>query len=87
MRPIKNRVIIEPHSAETTTASGIIIPDTAQEKPSKGTVIAVGKGKDGIPMEVKVGDVVLYGKHSGTEMTVEGKTVLIMIEDNIWAIV
>ena len=67
IRPLADRVIIEPAAAETTTASGIIIPDTAQEKPQKGTVVAVGPGKKDEPMTVNVGDVVLYGKYSGTE--------------------
>ena len=68
IRPLADRVIIEPAAAETKTASGIIIPDTAQEKPQKGIVVAVGPGKKDEPMSVSVGDVVLYGKYSGTEV-------------------
>jgi chaperonin GroES len=80
-------VIVEPAAAETTTASGIIIPDTAQEKPQKGTVVAVGPGKKDEPMTVSVGDVVLYGKYSGTEFKYEGGEYLIMREADIMAIV
>ena len=77
----------EPAAAETTTASGIIIPDTAQEKPQRGTVIAVGPGKKDEPMTVTVGDVVLYGKYSGTEFKYEAGDYLIMREADIMAIV
>ena len=73
IKPISDRVVIAPLAAETTTASGIIIPDTAKEKPQKGTVVAVGNGKKDYTMTVKVGDVVLYGKYSGTEFKYEGK--------------
>lgn len=86
IKPISDRVVIEPLAAETTTASGIIIPDTAKEKPQKGTVVAVGNGKKDHAMTVKVGDVVLYGKYSGTEFKYEGKDYLIMREDEIYAI-
>ncbi len=85
--PIKDRVLIEPALAEEKTAGGIIIPDTAKEKPQKGTVVAVGKGKKDEPMTVKVGDSVLYGKYSGTEVTVDGKIYLMMREDDIFMII
>lgn len=87
IRPLADRVIIEPAAAETKTASGIIIPDTAQEKPQRGTVVAVGPGKKDEPMTVGVGDVVLYGKYSGTEFKYEGGDYLIMREADIMAIV
>lgn len=86
IKPLADRVLIEPSPAETTTASGIIIPDTAKEKPQKGTVVAVGNGKKDHTMTVKNGDVVLYGKYSGTEFKYEGKDYLIMREDEIFAI-
>ena len=83
LKPLADRVLIEPAPAETTTASGIIIPDTAQEKPQKGTVVAVGAGTKENPITVKVGDVVLYGKYSGTELKLEGKSYLIMRENDL----
>ena len=79
--------MVEPAAAETKTAGGIYIPDTAKEKPQKGTVLAVGPGKVDEPTTVKVGDVVLYGKYSGTELNVEGKDLLIMRESDILAII
>ena len=85
--PMKDRVLVEPAQAEEKTAGGIIIPDTAKEKPQKGTIVAVGKGKKDEPMTVKVGDVVLYGKYSGTEISIDGKPYLIMKEDDIYMIV
>jgi chaperonin GroES len=85
--PIKDRVLVEPAPAEEKTAGGIIIPDTAKEKPQKGKVLAVGKGKKDEPMTVKVGDTVLYGKYSGTEVVLEGKTYLIMREDDIYMVI
>lgn len=85
--PLADRVLVEPAAAETTTASGIIIPDTAQEKPQKGSIVAVGAGKKDEPMTVKVGDTVLYGKYSGTELKLEGKDYLIMREADILAII
>ena len=85
-KPLADRVLIEPIAAETKTASGIIIPDTAKEKPQRGTVVAVGNGKVDEPMTVKVGDDVLYGKYAGTEITHEGKEYLIMRESDIFAI-
>jgi chaperonin GroES len=84
---LADRVLIEPSESETKTASGIIIPDSAKEKPQKGTVIAVGKGTKDEPMTVKVGDVVLYGKYAGTELNLEGKTYLMMRENDILAII
>ncbi|MFM6953436.1 MAG: co-chaperone GroES [Sphingobacteriaceae bacterium] len=86
IKPIADRVVIEPAPAEEKTASGIYIPDTAKEKPQSGTVVAVGNGKVDEPLTVKVGDTVLYGKYSGTEITYEGKEYLIMREADIYAI-
>ncbi|MDD6103027.1 MAG: co-chaperone GroES [Bacteroidales bacterium] len=86
IRPLADRVLIEPKEAELKTASGIYIPETAKEKPQQGTVVAVGCGKKDEPMEVKVGDVVLYGKYSGTEISVEGKNYLMMRQSDILAI-
>jgi len=83
MKPIADRVIIKPASAEEKTKGGIIIPDTAKEKPQRGEVIAVGPGKDGNMMTVHEGDIVLYGKYSGQEITHEGVDYLIMREDDI----
>lgn len=87
IRPLADRVIIEPAAAETTTASGIIIPDTAQEKPQKGIVVAAGNGKVDEPMTVAVGDTVLYGKYAGTEFKFEGGDYLILRESDILAII
>ena len=87
IKPLADRVIIEAAAAEQKTSGGIIIPDTAKEKPQKGIVIAVGNGKKDEPMTVKVGDNVLYGKYAGTEITFEGKEYLIMKEADIYAIV
>ena len=87
IQPLADRVLVEPMEAETTTAAGIIIPDNAKEKPQKGTVVAVGPGKKDEPTTVKNGDVVLYGKYSGTELQVEGKDYLMMRESDILAIV
>ncbi|MDZ7605535.1 MAG: co-chaperone GroES [Cyclobacteriaceae bacterium] len=87
IKPLADRVLVEPAEAEQKTASGIIIPDTAKEKPQKGKVMAVGAGKKDEPMTVKVGDAVLYGKYSGTEINVDGKEYLIMRESDILAIV
>ena len=86
IRPLADRVVIEPKAAETQTASGLFIPDTAKEKPQQGTVVAAGPGKKDEPMEVKVGDVVIYGKYAGTEVSVEGKDYLIMKQSDILAI-
>jgi chaperonin GroES len=87
IQPLADRVIVESAAAEERTAGGIIIPDTAKEKPQRGKVLAVGAGKKDEPMTVKVGDVVLYGKYAGTEVTVEGKDLLIMRESDIFAII
>jgi len=85
--PLHDRVIVEAAAAEEKTLSGIIIPDTAKEKPQRGTIIAVGNGKKDEPMTVKVGDTVLYGKYSGTEIQIEGKDYLIMRESDIFAVI
>ena len=87
LQPLADRVVVQAAAAEEKTASGIIIPDTAKEKPQKGKVIAVGTGKKDEPLTVKVGDTVLYGKYAGTEINVEGKEYLIMRESDIFAIV
>jgi chaperonin GroES len=87
IKPLADRVLIEPVKAETKTASGIIIPDNAKEKPQKGTVVAVGKGTKDEPMTVKSGNTVLYGKYAGTELKLEGKDYLIMRESDILAII
>jgi chaperonin GroES len=87
IKPLADRVIVEAAAAEERTAGGIIIPDTAKEKPQKGKVIAVGTGKKDEPITVKVGDTVLYGKYAGTEVQVDGKDYLIMRESDIFAIV
>lgn len=85
--PLHDRVIVKPAAAETKTAGGIIIPDTAKEKPQRGVVIAAGPGKKDEPVTVKVGDNVLYGKYAGTELTLDGEELLIMRESDILAIV
>jgi chaperonin GroES len=87
VKPLADRVLVEPAEAETKTAGGIIIPDSAKEKPQRGTVIAVGSGKKDEPMTVKVGDSILYGKYSGTEISVDGKDYLIMRESDIYAVI
>jgi chaperonin GroES len=92
LRPLADRVIIKPMETEEITKGGIIVPDTAKEKPIEGTIVAVGPGKvteDGkqVNLEVKEGDKVLYGKYSGTEVTVEGEEYLIMRESDIFAII
>lgn len=91
MKPLADRVLIEPAEAETKTQSGLYIPDNAKEKPMQGKVVAVGPGKKNdkgevIAMDVKVGDSVLYGKYSGTEVTADGKSYLIVRESDIFAI-
>ena len=85
--PLHDRVIVKPAPAEEKTKGGIIIPDTAKEKPQRGTVVAAGPGKKDEPVTVKVGDTVLYGKYSGTELQIEGLYYLIMRESDILAIV
>lgn len=87
IQPLADRVLVEPAPAEEKTMGGIIIPDTAKEKPQRGTVVAVGQGKKDEPMTVKVGDKVLYGKYAGTELSLEGKDYLIMRESDIVAII
>jgi chaperonin GroES len=87
IKPLADRILIEPLEAETKTASGIIIPDSAKEKPQKGNVVAVGPGTKENPVTVKTGDSVLYGKYSGTELKLEGNDYLIMRESDILAIV
>ena len=86
MKPINDRVVVKPAPAEEKTSGGIIIPDTAKEKPQKGEVISVGPGKDGIAMTVKKGDIVLYGKYAGQEINHNGEDFLIMREDDILVI-
>lgn len=87
IKPLADRVVIELAAAEQKTASGIIIPDTAKEKPQKGTVVAIGPGTPDNPITVKEGDLVLYGKYAGTEITLDGKDYLILRESDIIAIV
>lgn len=91
IKPLADRVLVEPAAAEQTTASGIIIPDTAKEKPQKGKIIAAGPGKvengTKIEMSVSAGDTVLYGKYAGTEVTIDGKELLIMRESDILGII
>ncbi len=87
IKPLADRVVVKPAEAETTTKSGLIIPDTAKEKPQRGTVVAVGGGKKDEPMTVQVGDTVLYGKYAGTEIAVDGSDYLIMRESDIFAVV
>jgi chaperonin GroES len=91
LRPLSDRVVVRRMEEEKTTAGGIVLPDSAKEKPAKGEIIAVGEGKRGdsgniIPMTVKVGDQVLFGKYSGQEVKVDGSEVLVMREDDIIAI-
>ncbi|MBK9735640.1 MAG: co-chaperone GroES [Saprospiraceae bacterium] len=86
MKPINDRVVVKPAPAEEKTMGGIIIPDTAKEKPQRGVVIAVGPGKEDIKMTVKVGDTVLYGKYAGQEIQHDGQDYLIMREDDILVI-
>jgi len=85
--PLHDRVIVRPAPAEEKTAGGIIIPDTAKEKPQRGVIVAAGPGKKDEPMSVKAGDTVLYGKYAGTEIQIEGDDLLIMRESDILAIV
>ncbi|QIE59371.1 co-chaperone GroES [Rasiella rasia] len=87
IQPLSDRVVVAPQEAETKTASGLYIPDSAKEKPQQGKVVAVGKGKKDHDMTVKVGDMVLYGKYSGSELKLDGSDYLIMREDDILAIV
>ena len=87
IKPLADRVLVEPAAAETKTSSGIIIPDSAKEKPQKGTIAAVGAGTKENPITVSVGDSVLYGKYAGTELQHDGKDYLIMKESDLLAIV
>ncbi|MDG1761044.1 MAG: co-chaperone GroES [Flavobacteriaceae bacterium] len=87
IKPLADRVVLSPEAAETKTASGIIIPDTAKEKPQKGTVVAVGPGTKENPITLKVGDSVLYGKYAGNELKLDGNDYLIMRESDVLAIV
>ena len=91
IKPLEDRIVIKTNEAETTTASGLVIPDTAKEKPQEGTVIAVGPGRfdDGVrvPMDVKVGDVVLYSKYGGTEVSVKGEDYLVLSARDVLAII
>lgn len=87
IKPLADRVLVEPKAAEEKTASGLFIPDTAKEKPLEGTVVAVGGGTSEVKMEVKVGDTVLYGKYAGTEISHEGKDYLIMKQNDILAVI
>lgn len=87
IKPLADRVLVEAAPAEEKTAGGIIIPDTAKEKPQRGKVVAVGSGKKDEPITVKVGDSILYGKYSGTEINIEGKEYLMMRESDIYAVV
>ena len=86
IKPLADRVLIEPKEAETKTAGGLFIPDTAKEKPQQGIVVAVGNGKKDEPMELTVGDSVLYGKYAGTEISVDGKDYLIMRQSDVVAV-
>jgi len=87
IKPLADRVLVEPMAAEQKTASGIIIPDTAKEKPQRGKVVAVGKGTKDEPMELKVGDEVLYGKYAGTEISIDGKDYLMMRQSDVLAVI
>jgi chaperonin GroES len=87
MKPINDRVVVKPAPAEDKTAGGIIIPDTAKEKPQRGKVVAVGPGKENHKMTVKKGDTVLYGKYAGQEISYQGEDFLIMREDDILVII
>ncbi|PCH52938.1 MAG: co-chaperone GroES [Flavobacteriaceae bacterium] len=87
IKPLADRVLVKPIEAETTTASGLIIPDSAKEKQEEGTVIAIGNGTKDEPMTVKVGDTVLFGKYAGSELVLEGTEYLIMRESDILAII
>ena len=86
IKPLADRVVVQPAAAETKTKGGIIIPDTAKEKPQKGTIVAAGPGKKDEPVTVKIGDSDLYGKYSGTEISIDGQEYLIMSESDIFAI-
>lgn len=92
IKPLADRILVKPSPAEEKTASGIIIPDTAKEKPMQGEIVAVGQGRvtdagNFVKLEVKVGDKILYGKYSGTEVTIDGDEYLIMRESDVYAII
>ena len=87
IKPLADRVLVKPAPAEEKTIGGIIIPDTAQEKPSRGTVVAVGQGTKDEAMVLKAGDSVLYGKYAGTEVEVDGEKLLIMRQSDVFAVV
>jgi chaperonin GroES len=87
VKPLADRVLVEPQAAEMKTKSGIFIPDTAQEKPQRGKIVAVGSGTKDEKMEVKEGDIVLYGKYAGTEINIDGSDYLIMRQSDILAII
>ena len=92
LKPLEDRIVVKPSEEETTTVSGIVIPDTAKEKPQEGTIVAVGPGRlnekgDRVKPEVKAGDVVLYAKYAGTEVKIDGEELLILKETDILAIV
>jgi chaperonin GroES len=86
MKPIGDRIVIKSAPAEEKTSGGIIIPDTAKEKPQKGEVIAVGPGKDGNLMRIKIGDMVMYGKYAGQQIEIDGEEYLILREDDVLVI-
>jgi chaperonin GroES len=92
LKPLDDRIVVKPNDAEQTTASGLVIPDTAKEKPQQGTVLAVGPGRRSeqsgelIPLDVKVGDTVVYSKYGGTEITVDGEDLLILTSRDVLAI-
>jgi chaperonin GroES len=91
LKPLDDRVVVEPTDAEEKTAGGILLPDTAKEKPQQGEVLAVGPGRfekdKRVPMDLKVGDKILYGKYSGTEVTIDGESLLILREADVLAVV
>lgn len=87
IKPLADRVVVQPSAADEKTAGGIIIPDTAKEKPQRGTVVAVGPGKKDEPLSVKEGDNVLYGKYAGTEISIDGNDYLILRESDILAVI
>lgn len=87
LKPLADRVLVQAAPAEEKTASGIIIPDTAKEKPQRGTVVAVGNGKKDEPLTVGVGDTVIYGQYSGTEIKIDGSDYLIMRESDIFGVI
>ena len=87
IKPLADRVVVEPESAEEKTAGGIIIPDTAKEKPQRGKIVAAGKGTKDEPITVKIGDSVLYGKYAGTEISLNGGDYIIMRESDIFAVI